>query len=94
MKLSYKKFVILGILVPCVNLLLLILLLYIYDPLQVFHKPFFRETTFLSDMRVQNRGIIKNYDFNSVILGTSMLENTLPKDANEILAYNTYGGGG
>lgn len=85
MKLSYKNFVVFGILPPFLSITLLINLLYIYDPLQLFHKPLFREITFLNDMRVQNRGIIKNYDFNSVILGTSMLENTLPKDANEIL---------
>lgn len=48
--------------------------LYLYDPLQLYHKPYFRETTFSYDMRVQNKGIIKHYDFNSYIVGTSMVE--------------------
>ena len=38
-------------------------LLYIYDPLQLYHKPYFRENAFTDDTRVQNKGIIKHYDF-------------------------------
>ncbi|MWV61884.1 hypothetical protein DCO58_07180 [Helicobacter saguini] len=84
MQKTYKNFVFLGLL-PFVLMYLFFAWLYLYDPLQLFHKPFLRDETFLHDLRSQNRGIIENYDFNSVILGTSMLENTLPKDANEIL---------
>lgn len=36
-------------------------------------------------MRQQAAGIINNYDFDSAILGTSMLVNTSAKEANEIL---------
>lgn len=36
-------------------------------------------------MRIQAAGVINNYDFNSVILGTSMLENTSAKEANDKL---------
>ena len=60
-------------------------LIYLYDPLQIYHKPYFRETTFSSDMRRQALGIIKHYDFDSYILGTSMLENTSAKEASEKL---------
>ena len=60
-------------------------LLYIYDPLQFFHKPWFRETTFSRDMRLQNLGIIRHYDFDSVILGTSMVENISAIEANQKL---------
>ena len=63
-------------------------LIYMYDPMQIFHKPYFRETTFLMDMRRQALGIIKHYDFDSYILGTSMLENTSAKEANEKLGGN------
>lgn len=36
-------------------------------------------------MRTQAAGIINNYDFDSVILGSSMLENTSVKEAGEKL---------
>ncbi|MWV62049.1 hypothetical protein DCO58_06300 [Helicobacter saguini] len=99
MQKTYKNFVFLALIVPCVALVTLFILLYLYDSLQLFHKPFLRDETFFHDLRSQNPGIIKNYDFNSVILGTSMLENTLPKDANKILqnldsVISDNGGGG
>lgn len=51
--------------------------LYIYDPLQLFHKSYFTNNVRLhTNMREQAAGIINNYDFDSVILGSSMLENT------------------
>lgn len=58
--------------------------LYIYDPLQVFHKPWGRDITFHKNMRQQAAGIINNYSFDSIILGTSMLENTSANKASEI----------
>ena len=36
-------------------------------------------------MRQQAAGIINNYEFDSIILGTSMLENTSAKEAGEKL---------
>ncbi|WP_299546014.1 hypothetical protein [uncultured Helicobacter sp.] len=58
--------------------------IYIYDPLQIFHKSYFKER-FFSEMRLGARGIIKHYDFDSYILGTSMLQNTSAQEANEKL---------
>lgn len=60
-------------------------LLYFYDPLQIFHKPILRPITFSSDTRVQNLGIIKFYDFDSIIIGSSMLLNTRSSWASDIL---------
>lgn len=60
-------------------------LLWLYDPFMFFHKPYFREQTYHSDMRIQARGIIDFTDFDSVILGSSMLENTSAKEAGEKL---------
>ena len=70
----YKKFS-LGLLIAIImSQIIPVTWLYLYDPLQLYHKPYFRETTFSYDMRVQNKGIIKHYDFNSYIVGTSMVE--------------------
>ena len=67
------------------SIILFLTALYIYDPLQVFHKPWGRESNFHKNMRQQAAGIINNYDFDSIILGTSMLENTSAKEASEKL---------
>lgn len=61
------------------------LLFFIYDPMQVFHKPWGREAAFHANMRLQAVGIIRHYPYDSVILGTSMLENTSSKQAGELL---------
>ncbi|MEE3712077.1 hypothetical protein V2I22_03505 [Campylobacter sp. CLAX-7218-21] len=76
-----KKFIIATIITPIALGAILLSLIYIYDPFQIFHKPYFREATFFADMRKQALGIIKNYEFDSYIIGTSMLENTDSKEA-------------
>lgn len=53
--------------------------------MQLYHKPFFRNATFSSDIRIQAAGVINNYNFDSVILGSSMLENTSAKEAGDKL---------
>ncbi len=55
----------------------------VYDPLQVLHKPWFRQESFIDNMRDQALGIINNYDFDSIILGNSMLENTSSDEASQ-----------
>ncbi|WP_050751329.1 hypothetical protein [Helicobacter pullorum] len=84
-KLSPKQFIFGVCLIPLPVVVVLFGNLWLYDPLQLFHKPIFRETTFFGDMRLAARGIIRYYDFDSVILGTSMLENTSAKEAGEKL---------
>ncbi|WP_086235927.1 hypothetical protein [Campylobacter devanensis] len=76
-----KKFIFISLLYPLPFVVIILGLLYIYDPFQIFHKPYFREDTFFTDMRKQALGIIKHYKFDSYIIGTSMLENTDSKEA-------------
>ena len=80
-----KKFIFISLLYPLPFVVILLGLLYIYDPFQIFHKPYFREATFFTDMRKQALGIIKHYKFDSYIIGTSMLENTDSKEATSKL---------
>ena len=65
-----------------------ILSIILIDPLKVLHKPYFFKDRFNSNMRLQNAGIIKNYEFDSIILGTSMLENTSAVEASNLLGGN------
>lgn len=69
-------------------IILFLTTLYVYDPLQVFHKTWGRDTTFHKNMRQQAAGIINNYEFDSVILGTSMLENTSANEVSQKLGGN------
>ena len=60
--------------------------LYVYDPMQIFHKHWIAKKDSLShNMRFQAAGIINNYKFDSVILGTSMLENTSALETSKML---------
>ena len=63
----------------------IIALLWLYDPFWLFHKPIFRATTYHSDMRIQAKGIIDSAEFDSVILGSSMMENLSVNEAQEKL---------
>lgn len=65
-------------------IILFLFALYLYDPLQIFHKAWGRDTTFQKNMRLQAAGIINNYEFDSVILGTSMLENSSANEASTL----------
>lgn len=57
---------------------------WVYDPLQLFHGSFFHEGIYLNgNMRESARAVIDNYEFDSVILGSSMLENTSSKEAEK-----------
>ena len=63
--------------------------LYVYDPLQIFHKPWLRQDGLLHEnFRLQAAGVINNYEFDSLIIGTSLLENTSAKHASETLGGN------
>lgn len=81
--LGERGFVISILLIPMSFIILLAINLYLYDPAQIFHKPYFRGITFFDDMRVTARRIIQHYDFDSYILGTSMLQNTFAKEAKK-----------
>ncbi|MDY5615855.1 MAG: hypothetical protein SPF34_02965 [Helicobacter sp.] len=63
-------------------------LIYFYDPMQIFHKSFLKEERFFGEMRLGARAIIRHYNFDSYILGTSMLQNTSAKEANRKLGDN------
>lgn len=59
--------------------------LFIYDPLKIFHKPFVYKDYLQSNMRKQAAGIVNNWEYDSIILGTSTLECTSAQEASNIL---------
>ena len=55
------------------------------DPFRLFHQPFMCKNQIYDDMRYNARWFIKSGDYDSIILGTSMLANTSAKEAAELL---------
>lgn len=81
-----KQITFIYFLIAVVSFGLLVSAYYIYDPMQVFHKAWGRDVTYSTNMRQQAAGIINNYDdYDSVIIGTSMIENTSSQEAKEKL---------
>jgi hypothetical protein len=59
--------------------------LFIYDPLKIFHKPWKYKNYLQGNMRQQAAGIINNWEYDSLIIGTSMLETTSSKETSNKL---------
>jgi hypothetical protein len=59
--------------------------MYLIDPLQIWHKSYFYPDKYSKQMRESARAFIRDYDFDSVIIGNSHMENTSAQKASEIL---------
>jgi hypothetical protein len=58
--------------------------LILVDPLRLFHKPWVRDDYFIRELRFQAAGIIRNTEFDSIILGTSLAANFSPSEASQL----------
>lgn len=58
------------------------------DPLFHYHKPLQGYEYPLDNERYQNDGIMKNFEYDSIITGTSMVENFKASEANRIFGAN------
>ncbi|WP_320034598.1 hypothetical protein [Halarcobacter sp.] len=86
-KINNKKWAFLLIFVSLLVLFLVILFNYIIDPFQQYRKATLY--TFLDDKpRYLNAGLAKNYDYDSVLIGSSMVENFYAKDIENYLGFN------
>ncbi len=65
-------------------LVLLVGLNYVVDPLQFYHKAYITPD-FSDQQRYQNPGLAKNYDYDTIIVGSSMTENFWPSYVNQKL---------
>lgn len=73
----YKKWVKRLILINAIVISFIIAFVFLVDPLQYYRVSGY-EPYFSTEQRYQNPGLAKNYDYNSVIVGTSMSENFIP----------------
>lgn len=83
-----KKFVIQFLGSVIVFALIVGLFIYTVDPLQFYHKEKLFTPKFSWQERYQNPGLAKNYDYDMIILGSSMTENFLPSEVGEKLDAN------
>lgn len=79
-----KKITIVFFVSIIITSIIFIVKLYFTDPLQLFHKQS-NQKSLVMNPRHQVAGIINNYNFNSIIIGTSMLENTSAEESSKIL---------
>ena len=85
----YKKLTIKFFKISISFIVLLTILLFIYDPLYLYHNSWIdKNERFHSDMRIQGAGVINNYDFDSIILGSSMLMGMSSKEADKYIGGN------
>ncbi len=56
----------------------------IADPLSIFHKPWTGDEYYIGGLRTQAAGIIRQKEFDSIILGSSMAANFSIKEASNI----------
>lgn len=57
----------------------------VLDPLQFYRKATWYKPFLSSDARYQNPGLAKNYDYDTIIIGTSMTQNFLPSEVGQAL---------
>jgi len=68
---------------------LLVLTAFVVDPLQVYRKIEWYKPVFSTEQRYQNPGLAKHYDYDTIIIGTSMTENFLPSVVDQAIGGKT-----
>lgn len=85
---TYKKFNVVFFITAIVLLVMVALPTIIVDPLFHYHKPLAGVEYKLNDERYQNNGIVRNFDYNAIITGTSMTENFRTSEMNQLFDVN------
>lgn len=84
-----KKFVkIVGIFTIAV-LILCSLIIAVIDPYFHFHKPLDSLAYIIDNERYQNNGIVRNFDYDAIITGTSMTENFKTSECDSLFGCNS-----
>ncbi len=93
----WKKFLIKTLTVTAVLMAVVAALVIIVDPMFHYHAPVKGISYILENERYQNNGILKNFEYDAVITGSSMSENFKTSVADELFGVRsvktTYAGG-
>lgn len=79
-----KKYAISCIIIVLCILCLFIIVTYVFDPFFHYHKPYDGIAYNLNYQRYQNDGILKHFDYDAVITGTSMIENSRTSELDQL----------
>ena len=86
---SGKKFVRLSLIFSTILLVFIAVLNIVIDPLFQYHKPWFGLEPVIENERYQNAGVIKHFDFDNAVLGTSLSENFRISEVNDTFGGNS-----
>ena len=86
---SGKKFIRISLILTAAFLVLIAAVNVAIDPLFQYHKPWFGLEPVITNERYQNAGVIKHFDFDNAIMGTSMCENFKVSEVNEVFGGQT-----
>ena len=96
-KKDWKKFLIISLTTSVTLLIIVTAVIVTVDPMFHFHGPVTGVSYLLNNERYQNNGILKNYEYDAMITGTSMSENFKTTLVDELFGVNsiktTYAGG-
>ena len=84
---SGKKFVRISLILTTVFLVFIAAVNIAVDPLFQYHNPWFGLEPVITNERYQNAGVIKHFDFDNAVLGTSLSESFIISEVND-----TFGG--
>ncbi|NGZ76215.1 copper amine oxidase N-terminal domain-containing protein [Saccharibacillus alkalitolerans] len=82
---GYRKFLIKFTASALVFALLVGLFMYLVDPLQMYRKSTFYAPLYSSQERYQNAGLARSYEYDTIILGSSMTQNFVPSYVEEVM---------
>ncbi len=86
-KKTYRNWAISVLSLLLASLIGLAAFVYIIDPLQFYHRT--NRGLFYVEERFQNPGLVKNYDYDTVIIGSSMTQNFIPSKIDQVLGGRT-----
>ncbi|MCL2253406.1 MAG: hypothetical protein FWC09_03100 [Lachnospiraceae bacterium] len=93
----YKKWCLLTVSIVTLSLFLIASLTVFIDPFFHYHKPHEWLSYRFGDQNYVNPGIVRNFDYDAIIIGTSMSENFKPSLFSQLLGENAvkvpYSGG-
>lgn len=84
-KFRHKTFIRVFLLLALAWMVLEAAIVYWVDPLQFYRKASFYQPVFSREQRYQNPGIALHYDYNTIIIGSSMTENFVPSHVDRKL---------
>ena len=88
-RISDRQFNIIFLTILISALIVIAVIMVIIDPLFHYHAPLKGMSYTLNDERYQNNGIVKHFDYDAMITGTSMTENFKASEADALFGTNT-----